>query len=352
MDSKKALELVNQMIHDHKRDDLKSVVDGFLKEVRQSHMAPLRKAIEEVGEELRKVDPHTKLPGTLMDKSMGDMQSNLNPEKGADESAGFAKADPATSAPMLGSEGKKKDWSGIMKMCKSLGGVGKMGTTKMPADPTKKKKSGMMTGFSSTVISTTPPASPGAPAAAAVGKSEVLNKPYASDAQRGKFHAMEARGEISPKVVKEFDQASKGKKLPEKIKKALGGTGMGAPSTPTSKPNAGFGAVIAKDDKAHPPGSPEERSHAVAEGMVSLPKAAHEMNAKGHEASDRFFNHLRSLKSRDKMRSPQNNLTQKSEDKPENQKDMSASAKTAIMEPSDQPMKVQPHRPGQANKPS
>lgn len=29
---------------------------------------------------------------------------------------------------------------------------------------------------------------------------------------------MEARGEISPKTVKEFDRASKGKKLPEKVK--------------------------------------------------------------------------------------------------------------------------------------
>lgn len=42
--------------------------------------------------------------------------------------------------------------------------------------------------------------------------------PYKSSAQRRKFHAMEARGEISPKVVKEFDEASKGKKLPEKVK--------------------------------------------------------------------------------------------------------------------------------------
>ncbi len=42
--------------------------------------------------------------------------------------------------------------------------------------------------------------------------------PYASKAQQGLFHAKEERGEISPKVVKEFDQASKGMKLPEKVK--------------------------------------------------------------------------------------------------------------------------------------
>lgn len=42
--------------------------------------------------------------------------------------------------------------------------------------------------------------------------------PYVSDAQRRKFHAMEQRGEISHKVVAEYDRASKGKKLPERVK--------------------------------------------------------------------------------------------------------------------------------------
>lgn len=42
--------------------------------------------------------------------------------------------------------------------------------------------------------------------------------PYKSDRQRRYFHAAEARGDISSKTVDEFDQASKGKKLPEKAK--------------------------------------------------------------------------------------------------------------------------------------
>jgi hypothetical protein len=46
--------------------------------------------------------------------------------------------------------------------------------------------------------------------------------PYKSDSQRRKFHAMEARGEISNKVVKEFDEASNGMKLPEAIRKKKG----------------------------------------------------------------------------------------------------------------------------------
>lgn len=49
--------------------------------------------------------------------------------------------------------------------------------------------------------------------------------PYASRKQQKKFHAMESRGEISPAVVAEFDRASKGKKLPEKVKPAAGRRG-------------------------------------------------------------------------------------------------------------------------------
>lgn len=44
--------------------------------------------------------------------------------------------------------------------------------------------------------------------------------PYKSKAQQGYFHAAEARGEISPRVVNDFDAASKGmKNLPEHVAK-------------------------------------------------------------------------------------------------------------------------------------
>jgi len=44
--------------------------------------------------------------------------------------------------------------------------------------------------------------------------------PYKSKAQAAKFHEMEKRGEISSKVVKEWDKASKGKmkNKPEHVK--------------------------------------------------------------------------------------------------------------------------------------
>ncbi len=46
---------------------------------------------------------------------------------------------------------------------------------------------------------------------------EKTSMPYKSKAQAAKFHEMEKEGKISPKTVKEFDKASKGKKLPETV---------------------------------------------------------------------------------------------------------------------------------------
>lgn len=45
--------------------------------------------------------------------------------------------------------------------------------------------------------------------------------PFKSQAQRRKFYAMKARGEISPETVKEWEDATpKGKKLPYHVKKS------------------------------------------------------------------------------------------------------------------------------------
>ena len=43
--------------------------------------------------------------------------------------------------------------------------------------------------------------------------------PYKSDAQRKLFHALLKRGEIDKATVDEYDKASKGKDLPEKVSK-------------------------------------------------------------------------------------------------------------------------------------
>ena len=42
--------------------------------------------------------------------------------------------------------------------------------------------------------------------------------PFKSQAQRRKFYAMLARGEISKAKVEEWEKATKGKKLPERVK--------------------------------------------------------------------------------------------------------------------------------------
>jgi len=43
--------------------------------------------------------------------------------------------------------------------------------------------------------------------------------PYKSEAQRKKMHQLEKEGKISHATVKEWDVASKGKKLPKHVKK-------------------------------------------------------------------------------------------------------------------------------------
>lgn len=42
--------------------------------------------------------------------------------------------------------------------------------------------------------------------------------PYKSDAQRKKFHALLSEGKIDKSVVDEYDKASKGMKLPERVR--------------------------------------------------------------------------------------------------------------------------------------
>jgi hypothetical protein len=44
--------------------------------------------------------------------------------------------------------------------------------------------------------------------------------PYKSDAQRRFFHAQLGKGSIDAKTVAEWDKASKGLKLPERVKKS------------------------------------------------------------------------------------------------------------------------------------
>lgn len=62
--------------------------------------------------------------------------------------------------------------------------------------------------------------------------------PYQSKAQRGKFHAMEARGAISHATVTEWDAASKGKRLPARVHRK-----SSTPSRPASSGHEGLDAL-------------------------------------------------------------------------------------------------------------
>ena len=63
--------------------------------------------------------------------------------------------------------------------------------------------------------------------------------PYVSDAQRRLFHAKANRGEISKATVHHWDEATKGKKLPERVKKGA----VGDVSSSTGFSSTGFSST-------------------------------------------------------------------------------------------------------------
>jgi hypothetical protein len=63
--------------------------------------------------------------------------------------------------------------------------------------------------------------------------------PYKSNAQRRKFHSLLEKNEISKTVVDEWDKASKGKKLPERVKPNKRGRKTITPIAGTSPKNRG-----------------------------------------------------------------------------------------------------------------
>jgi hypothetical protein len=63
--------------------------------------------------------------------------------------------------------------------------------------------------------------------------------PFKSNAQRRKFHILLEKNEISKTVVDEWDKASKGKKLPERVKPKKRGKKTITPIAGTSPKNRG-----------------------------------------------------------------------------------------------------------------
>lgn len=102
--------------------------------------------------------------------------------------------------------------------------------------------------------------------------------PYASDAQRRFFHTDTARKKgISAETVKEFDEASRGKKLPEHAKKAYweGVKAASAFAAPPKLPGSGpkTTGLPAAPKPPSAPKPPEPLAHQVNDINSSMASA-------------------------------------------------------------------------------
>jgi len=186
-----------------------------------------------------------------------------------------------------------------------------------------------------------------------VNKAEPLMKPYKSDAQRKWAHTEAGTKALGGKAaVHHWDEETKGKKLPEHVAKAseskhdrcvehvkenspevknphavcvaegvkpakwgkgeemdkaLGGTG--APSTPTPRPDAGFGAVVVKDQKGVHPEIPMGEAHQVlrvnpkgvspagaATRAAQVPELKNQYTQKAHAMHTKILSTLKGMK--------------------------------------------------------
>ncbi len=82
-------------------------------------------------------------------------------------------------------------------------------------------------------------------------KKEILQKPYVSDAQRRFFHSAGAKkAGLTSADVKHWDEASKGKKLPEKVSKLEPTGGAASPHMPKQPKGAAPSIKASRDPKA------------------------------------------------------------------------------------------------------
>jgi hypothetical protein len=263
---------------------------------------------------VKKVDPKTHLRGTLLDKNLStaDVQagpmgsSGMNLTPGMQSGPGMAKASPADAPPMAASE-KHKEIAKRLKKCMKK-------TLTASEDLDKGKALDFKTGQ---VISDT-------------GEEPLISRPSNADLK------------LVPKVDKK----------PAAKKPAAKKPAFKHPPKPKKLKQSEH---IAKDDKPHKPGTGEHSAHEIVEHGHSIKEeisALHNNKQQVHK----MFEHLRNRKqSKNWERSPENVIDKAEATKAfeghEGTKDISKEAQRAILEPKDQPMKIQPHRPGQANKP-
>lgn len=348
---KEALDLVNKMIADQTHESLSDVLKALKEkasELKTQTYDPLKKNIEDI----KKVDPTSKLPGTMLDKGtvMGDEQASLTPSD-------MTKNSPDANPPMEMSEDKKPHLAQWMKKC--------MGMMKK-AQPMEKKHIGW----------------------------DKLHSKLEHEGYSDKS-ADKIAGSIKAKVQKgsavDLSMSQGPLKMPAPNPKdpVMNYDKQGAkPTTPsaqkkienfvnkppvkkgdTFRPDAGFGSVtvkdtnpapspgkvMVKDDKPHPPGSPEDKAHDIVEEHEPIKEAVQDLGS--HPAIKKMFEHLRNRQTEGKSweRSPANEAAgmDKAEmPRPENPEPITSQAEKAIVASSDKPIKIEDHRPGQANEPS
>ena len=394
MDRKQALDILDGMINESKQkesvDSLKELRNKLV-EINTGYGQPLRKAIQDVQEtlkkgsgvnlafsekgkeDMKKVDPKTKLPGVMLDKvatpgmgagSMGSSGMNLTP--GAGNQGGIQKQEmvggaPNAAPPMLASEkhdGLKRFMQKCMKHMHAKKSMAAMSEKETVAKSHAKGVHNADTTHGPGVSSagqqarqTAQPRAQQVSRAAHAAKLQELkqmpraNLPKTEKAEESIQKASAATtGHISENQPKQANVSvrmggmSMGKK---EVNKALGGTG--APSTPTSRPDSGFGAVVAKAPPIKPP-APNPKDPAMNPGTIAQKPPTSAYKHKATEFLKQWKNNKPVMKKED--------FPKKQADFADKQapKELDAGGKKAINDPKDQPIKVSGDRPGQANK--
>lgn len=347
MDRKEALALVNKMIAEHTHGELTDVLKALKEratELKGQTYTPLRKNIED----MKKVDPTSKLPGTMIDKNdqMGAQQANLT----------MSKNSPDCNPPMSMSEDSKPKLAQWMKKC--------MGAMKKSA-PMEKKHIGWdklhsklehegYSDKSADKIAGSIKAKVEKGSAVDLSMSQgTLKMPPANPKDPVLNYDKQGAKPTHPSAQKKIDAFVK--KPVEKADSFRPDAGFGSVTVKDSAPSSS-GKVIMKDDKPHPPGSPEDKAHDIVEEHESVKDAVQDLGS--HPAIKKMFEHLRNRQSEGKSweRSPANEAAgmDKVEEvpRPNDAEPITKPAEGAITASADKPIKISEHRPGQANEPS
>lgn len=340
-DNKKALEIVNGMLSDAKKDSLSSALQElrrYAEELKTTSFEPLVKSISEVKEGLDKA--------SFPKKDAGVHTQSASSKPGVSVS-GKAARGGMEQRPMAAKQIHKEKLSELQSMPKpnlpKSEGMEKIdpktklsGTMIKAADPMGSSNMNMTPGLTNQDMAKMDPAS---------------SPPVQMSEKRGELTKWMSKCMKCMKTLSASENKEKAKDPvmdPKSPQKPASEAYKQKSSVYMNKPK------VAKDDQPHPAHSPEAEAHEIVESHKEIPQAVSDL---GHnkEKVKKMFDHLRSRKGdKNWERSTENKMAgmEKQEEHLDSEKEvMSQDAERAIMEPSEKPIKIQPNRPGQANKP-